>query len=72
MGADRSVRASFEEGRSKEDKISAVQYVTFDLTPDDVEALRAADARLVVDHENYHAEAVLSEATRAELLRDLG
>ncbi|MCY4485564.1 MAG: DUF3501 family protein [Deltaproteobacteria bacterium] len=72
MGADRSVRASFEEGHSKEDKISAVQYVTFDLTPDDVEALREADARIVVDHENYHAEAVLSETTKAELLQDLG
>ena len=72
MGADHTIRAGFEEGRSKEDKISAVQYVTFELTPDDIEALREADARIVVDHENYHAEAVLSAATRAELLRDLG
>ena len=72
MGAGRSIRAGFEEGRSKEDKISAVQYVTFELTPDDVEALREGDARIVVDHENYHADAVLSEATKAELLKDLG
>lgn len=96
VGAHHTIRAGFEEGRSKEDKISAVQYVTFKLAPAEVEALRLvgptrklgnvvlhhvpaevqelrmADARIVVDHENYHAEAVLSEATKAELLRDLG
>ena len=71
IGADHTVRARFEEGRSKEDKISAVQYIAFRLTPEEAEALRDRDARVVVDHENYRAEALLTDAARAELLRDL-
>ncbi len=71
IGADHSVRARFEEGRSKEDKISAVQYIAFRLAPEEAEALRDRDARVVVDHENYRAEALLTDAAKAELLRDL-
>ncbi len=71
IGGGHLVRASFEEGRSKEDKISAVQYVTFGFTADEADALRHRDAAIVVDHENYHAEAPLTAATRAELLADL-
>ena len=72
IGDGHVVRARFEEGRSREDKISAVQYITFGLTADEAEALRDRDAAIVVDHENYHAEVSLTAATRAELLRDLG
>lgn len=68
---DHTIRARFEEGRSKEDKISAVQYVVFGLTSDETEAFRGRNARIVVDHENYHAETVLTAATKAELLQDL-
>ena len=71
IGDDHAIRARFEEGRSREDKISAVQYITFGLTPGEAEALRDRDARIVVDHENYHAETALTAATKAELLRDL-
>ncbi len=71
IGADHVIRARFEEGRSKEDKISAVQYITFGLAPDEVEALRDRAATIVVDHENYHAEALLTAAAKAELLGDL-
>ncbi len=71
IGADHAIRARFEEGRSKEDKISAVQYITFGLTPDEAEALRDRDAGIVVDHENYRAEVRLTAATKAELLSDL-
>ncbi len=72
ISGDHTIRARFEAGRSKEDKISAVQYVIFELTPDEIEALRGRNARIVVDHENYHAETVLTAATKAELLQDLG
>lgn len=71
IGADHAVQARFEEGRSKEDKISAVQYIAFRLTPDEAKALRDRDARVVVDHENYRAEELLTDAAKAELLRDL-
>lgn len=71
IGAGHTIRAAFEEGRSKEDKISAVQYIAFRLAPGEVEALREQDSSIVVDHENYRAETRLTPGTKAELLRDL-
>jgi len=71
IGADHTIRAQFEEGRSKEDKISAVQYITFSLTPDEIAALREEPVKLVVDHENYQAERSLTPENRSELLADL-
>ncbi len=68
----RVIRGRFEEGRSKEDKISAVQYVRFAL---DEEARRAfvegAVTELVIDHSNYKARAVLTPEARASLAQDL-
>lgn len=71
IGKDRVIRAQFEEGRSKEDKISAVQYITFTLTPEEIEQLSRNDARIVINHENYKAETPLSPETKSELLKDL-
>jgi hypothetical protein len=68
----RSVRGRFEEGRSKEDKISAVQYVRF---PFDAEARRAfvggERAELIIDHPNYQARAVLAPDAQQSLAEDL-
>jgi hypothetical protein len=69
---DQSIHARFEEGHSKEDKISAVQYVKFPFS----EATRRAfvegeTAELVIDHPNYHARAVLEPGTRKSLVEDL-
>ncbi len=68
----RTVPGKFEEGRSKEDKISAVQYVRF---PFDAEAraafLAGASAELVIDHPNYHARAVLTPEAQKSLAEDL-
>jgi hypothetical protein len=66
-------RAHFEGGHSKEEKVAAVHYVRFRVPREGRQALAdpAADVRLVVDHPNYQAEAVLSPATRQELLADL-
>lgn len=67
-----SVRGQFEEGRSKDDKISAVQYVRFPLTAAARQAFRAgARAELLVDHANYQARAVLDSVTQASLAEDL-
>jgi hypothetical protein len=67
-----SIHARFEEGRSKEDKISAVQYVKFPFS----EATRRAfvegeTAELVIDHPNYQARAVLEPGTQKSLVEDL-
>lgn len=68
----RSIHARFEEGRSKEDKISAVQYVKF---PMDQEAIagffRGEGAELAIDHPNYQVRVPIEPETRASLTDDL-
>jgi len=68
----RSIPGRFEEGRSKEDKISAVQYVRF---PFDSEARQAflggEQAELAIDHPNYKARTVLPPEVRKSLAEDL-
>lgn len=67
-----SVRAQFEEGRSKEDKISAVQYARFPFTAEaQKEFIAGARAELVIDHANYRASAVLSADQQKSLAADL-
>lgn len=67
------VPAVFEPGRSKEDNLSAVQYVRFALPP----AARAAfrdeqqEVVLAINHPNYQAQTVLSPAVRRALAADL-
>ncbi|MCX8073464.1 MAG: DUF3501 family protein [Candidatus Binatia bacterium] len=63
----------FEPGRSKEDKLSAVQYVRFACPSDAAGLLRQIDvpARLVVSHPNYTATADLPVMVRESLAEDL-
>jgi uncharacterized protein DUF3501 len=72
VGGER-VPALFEAGHSKEEKMAAVQYLRFVVPPGVRKALADASvpARLVVDHPNYKAEAVLTPETRTQLLADL-
>jgi hypothetical protein len=67
-----SVPGRFEEGRSKEDKISAVQYVRF---PFDAQAqaafLGGEKAELVIDHPNYKARVALAPEVQKSLAEDL-
>ncbi len=66
------VAGCFEEGHSKEDKISAVQYVRFPFDPKAREALvNGEPAELFIDHPNYKARALLTAETQASLVRDL-
>lgn len=66
------VYAQFEEGHSKEDRISAVQYVRFTLTPEEQTWFRdpAVPLALVVNHKNYAARTVLAAEQRKALARD--
>ena len=62
----------FEEGRSKEDKISAVQYVRFPLDAPARQALVSGEsAELLIDHPNYKARAVLADESRQSLAEDV-
>lgn len=68
----RLLPARFEAGHSKEDKISAVQYVRFCF---DEEARRGfldgEHAELIIDHPNYQARAVLAPEAQQSLAEDL-
>ena len=67
-----STHARFEPGHSKEDKISAVQYVRFPLSEPARTALREGEeAAIVIEHPNYHARASIDARTRQSLLQDL-
>jgi hypothetical protein len=69
---DYSVPARFEEGRSKEDKISAVQYVRFRFDEQAREAfLRGENTELLIDHPNYKAQVKLQPETQKSLAEDL-
>jgi hypothetical protein len=66
------IQARFEEGRNKEDKISAVQYVKFPFSAAALAALAGgAEATLSIEHPNYQAQACLETETRESLLADL-
>jgi hypothetical protein len=62
----------FEAGHSKEDRISAVQYVSFHFSPEQQGWLRdpKIPVALVVHHEHYQERAVLTPEQRATLSDD--
>lgn len=70
---DLRIPGRFEEGRTKEEKMSAVHFLRFRLSTEAVRNLGdpVRPAFLVVDHPNYEARQVLGSSVRAELLRDL-
>jgi len=69
----RATAAVFEGGRSKEDKLSAVQYVRFQLDPQAVRDFQREDVpvRLIVDHPNYRASSAVEGVVRESLRCDL-
>ena len=72
VGGER-VPARFLGAESHEEKMAAVHYLRFSL-PQSVRATLAdpsAEARIVVDHPNYKAEAPLVGAVRQQLVADL-
>jgi len=67
-----SVPIRFEAGRSKEDKISAVQYLRFQLDDRALQTFLGGDrSELVIDHQNYKAAVVLQPETQSLLAEDL-
>lgn len=67
------VPASFEPGRSREDRISAVQYLRFALSPAAAAALATpgTPVDLRIGHPGYRASTRLAEEQRASLAADL-
>jgi hypothetical protein len=69
-----AIRADFEPGRQEADRISAVQYTRYPLSPEALQALRTPGTPLVlqIDHPSYRHEQVLGEEMRASLAADYG
>ena len=69
-----AIRAAFEPGRSEEDRISAVQYARFPLSPEARAALLAPGTpiALEIDHPNYRHRVQCPEALRTSLAADYG
>lgn len=72
IGGER-IEAEYEGGRSKEDRISAVHYVTFALTAGQAEAFTSVEtpASIEVLHGSYAASAPVPPSVRASLAEDL-
>jgi hypothetical protein len=73
IGERHAVPGVFGPGWSREDRIAAVQYVKFPLTPEQAEAFKGGREPVVikVDHPNYQASTRLEEAARQDLAREL-
>jgi hypothetical protein len=68
-----AIRAEFEAGRSTEDRISAVQYTRYRLTPEAIATLGTpgTEVSVEIDHPVYQHRTRASEAMRASLASDL-
>lgn len=66
------IRAQFEPGRATADRISAVQYTRYPLSPDARAALTTPGTKVavVIDHPNYTHRVECSEEMRASLAGD--
>jgi hypothetical protein len=72
VGWDHALARRFEQGHSREDKISAVHFVRFAVAPGAQRAFARGPVALVVEHGDYRARTGLSSATHRALLEDLG
>ena len=65
------VAAQFEPGHSKEDRISAVHYVRFCLTPHQAKRFIESQVEIHVAHPQYKASTALTLEQKKELAKDL-
>jgi hypothetical protein len=72
VGGER-IKAEFDHEQFDNDKLAAVQYLKFSLSPSAREALTTAGSAvaLSIDHPSYRHEARLGELSRASLAEDL-
>ena len=73
IGERHVIPGVFEPGWSREDRIAAVQYVKFPLTPEQAEAFSAGHEPVFieVDHPGYQASTQIDGAIRQTLAREL-
>jgi len=67
-----TVPAEFDRQQLEADRISAVHYLRFRLSEEQITRLESGErARFEVDHANYHCDAEVGEVLRAQLVADL-
>jgi hypothetical protein len=68
------IQARFDPGTYREDRVAAVHYLHFRLTPEAVQAFKSGgrEIALLIDHPNYRGRTVLSDEVRRALAEDLG
>lgn len=68
-----AVRADFEPGRGREDRLSAVQYIRFALPPPARDSFRdpSVPAFVTIDHPSYRTRAAIAGGVRASLIEDV-
>ena len=73
IGSEHTIPGVFEPGWSREDRVAAVQYVKFPLSPAQREAFRSGRVPVLIElnHPNYRATAQVGEAVRETLASDL-
>jgi hypothetical protein len=73
IGSNCAIPAQFDPAQSREDRLSAVQYIRFALPEEARRAFAdpAVPVRLVADHPNYRAVTPLEGPLRASLTEDL-
>ena len=73
IGESQAVLGVFEPGWSREDRVAAVQYVKFPLSPEQVHAFKSGGEAVFVevDHPNYEASTRLEDSAREALAREL-
>ena len=71
--SEERIEGEFEGGHSKENRVSAVHYVTFRLTADQAQSLvfGEASAAFEIAHPNYRAIAPIPDRVRESLAADL-
>lgn len=71
---DHEIPAVFDEGQSEDDRISAVQYIKWTLTPEDVKAIKGQEKEVSIlsKHPNYSFVHVLTPEQRQAVIEDLG
>jgi hypothetical protein len=74
IGERHVVPGVFEPGWTREDRIAAVQYVKFPLTPEQAEAFKAGQepVSFEVEHPDYQASTRLEDGMRKALAEELG
>ena len=70
---EKEIEATFDEEQSEEGRISAVQYVRWKLSEQDIERLHfgQAEISIVIRHPNYQHSAQLTNEQREAITKDL-